>query len=105
MRHHPRRPWWAPWRRHCACGLRSHPCPDSITVDAPPLRHSLGLAAARDPDPHGRNSRRLGSDGLNSHGLDTHRLDSDGLDPHDLGERSRAAHDRLADRPHSPAGD
>lgn len=41
MRHRPRRPWWAPWRVYCACGLRSHPCPDSITVEAPSPTDSL----------------------------------------------------------------
>jgi hypothetical protein len=26
--HRPIRPWWAPWRRRCRCGVRRWPCID-----------------------------------------------------------------------------
>jgi hypothetical protein len=27
IEHGPRRPWWAPWRLVCRCGLEAYPCP------------------------------------------------------------------------------
>jgi hypothetical protein len=35
VRHKAVRIWWRPWQKRCTCGCRWHPCPDSITMNAP----------------------------------------------------------------------
>lgn len=41
--HRPARVWWAPWRRHCSCGARRWPCPDTLTTTTPPPAYWLSL--------------------------------------------------------------
>jgi len=31
-----RRPWWAPWRRWCSCGIRRWPCPKVVSHPSGP---------------------------------------------------------------------
>lgn len=41
--HWPVRVWWAPWRRHCSCGVHQWPCPDAFTRKPPPPAYWLSL--------------------------------------------------------------
>lgn len=52
MRHKAMRVWWRPWSRRCTCGCQWFPCPDSVTVDPPPVAQSLRLGTN---DPHWNN--------------------------------------------------
>ncbi len=40
-RHRPVRVWFMPWKTKCACGCGWFPCPDAVTMAAPPITQSL----------------------------------------------------------------